>query len=327
MNSMILHIKIRVLCYFLILTFIISSLALGQDNELEIFKEIKELRTLNGHYFTPSNTIKYPFILTHVRMSLGLGEISDIKYPLVEVGDEQYFFLQGEILAALLSFEYQHAVKEWLALYVRLGLIGRIGSDFGSLLVQGVNYSATFDIGWMIQTYRGDDFALSTSVGVTNGNYSIINLNNFIDDIINKVPNASLTKSNNSLYGLLGIKAAYGFSKFFGLNFLADLGYGETIQRELENKWFTTIGINADMNFVGIIKTPLALSIGYLFSNYPKNNDEVIFNRNIILTQISYIGRTNFILSLDLSASRELAGTHEETFWLKTAQFSMRYLF
>jgi hypothetical protein len=278
MNSNNLHNITRVLGYVLTITFMFSSGVLGQDNELEIFKEIKETRTLGEHYFTPNNTIKQPFILTHVRMSLGIGGINEIRYPLIKVGDEQYFYVQGDIFAALLSFEYQHAVKEWLAVYVRFGLIGRLGSDFGTLLVQGINYASTFDIGWMIQIYRNDNFALSTSVGVTNGNYSIINLQNFIDDIIHHVPNASLITSNNSLYGLLGIKAAYGFTKFMGLNMLADLGYGETIQRELENKWFTTLAFNADMNFVDIIKTPLSLSVGYLFSTYPKNNNDVLFN-------------------------------------------------
>ena len=260
-------------------------------------------------------------------MSLGIGQINDIRFPLVEIGDEQYFYLQGDIFAALLAFEYQHAVKEWLAVYTRFGLIGRLGSDIGTLLVQGVNYATTFDIGWMIQIYRNNKFALSTSVGVTNGNYSIINLQNFVDDIIHGLPNASLITSNNSLFGLLGIKAAYGFTKFLGLNIVADLGYGETIQRELENKWFTTLGFNTDMNFDGILKTPLSLSLGYLFSTYPKNNNDVLFNSNVFLVQLSYIGRTNFILSLNLAASRELAGTYEKTLWLNTAQFSMRYLF
>jgi len=327
MNTNISHIVIRLFGFFLTIFLIFSSALLAQDDELEIFEEIKTTRTLGGHYFTPSNIIKQPFILTHVRMSLGIGGISEIRYPLIVVGDEPYLYLQGDILSALLSFEYQHAVKEWLAVYVRFGLIGRLGSDYGTLLIEGVNYATTFDIGWMIQTYRNEKFVLSTTVGVTDGNYSLINLQNFIDDVIHHVPNASIITSNNSLYALLGIKAAYGLTKFLGFNILVDLGYGETIQRALENKWFTNFGINADMNFSGMIETPLSLAAGYLFSTYPKNNDDVLFNSNVFFAQLSYIGRTNFILSLDLSTSKEIAGTNMKTLWLNTAQFSMRYLF
>jgi hypothetical protein len=126
----------------------------GQENEVEIFKEIKEIRILGGHYFTPSNSIKPPFILTHVRMSLGIGGINDLKYPLLDLGDKEFLYLQGDVFAALLSFEYQHAIKDWLAVYVRFGLIGRLGSDFGTLLRQGVNYATTFKIGWMYKYYE-----------------------------------------------------------------------------------------------------------------------------------------------------------------------------
>jgi len=260
-------------------------------------------------------------------MSLGVGGISDIRYPLFEVGGQQFVYLQGDIFAALLAFEYQHAVKDWLAIYLKFGLIGRLGSDIGTLLQQGVNYATTFDIGWMIKIYRKKKFALSATFGLTNGNYSLISLQNFVNDIISSMPNSSLIKSNNSLYGTVGVKAAYGFNDFIGVHIVTDIGYGETIQRQLENKIFTTLGFNADLNFSNMIKTPIALSLGYFFSNYPQSNNDLFFNHNEFLFQLNYIGRTNFILSLDLTASKEFAGKNVDTLWLRTAMFSMRYLF
>ena len=204
----------------------------------------------------------------------------------------------------------------------------RLELDFWwELIRQGVNYATTFNVGWLIEVLREEKFALSANFAVTNGNYSYINLYNFVGDIIDDVPNSSLISSNNSLYGLSGIKAAYGFTHFIGLNIIADLGYGETIQRELENTWFTILGINADMNFSEIIKTPLSLSLGYVYSTYPKNNNDVIYNNNIFFAQLNYIGRTNFVLSLDVSFSKEKAGSKNTTIWLNTAMFSMRYLF
>jgi len=318
---------IRILSYFIFFTFIHSALVFSQENEYKIFKEIKEARTLGGHYFTPSNSIKLPFILTHVRTSLGIGGINDLRYPLINLGEKEFVYLQGDISTALLSIEYQHAVKDWLAVYIRSGLIGRLGSDFGTLIKQGVNYATSFDIGWMIHVYRNDKYALSTNFGVTNGNYSFISLQNFIQDVINEVPNSSIIMTNNSLYGLAGVKAAHGFNQFIGLNIVADLGYGEAIHRELENTWFTILGLNADLNFTDLINTPLSVSLGYLYSSYPKTNDDIIFNNNVILSQLNYIGQINFILSLDISFSRELVGNDENIVWLNSSMFSMRYLF
>jgi len=320
-------VKIHKLLIVLVMTFLFSISVHGQEDEIEIFNEIKERRTLGEHYFTLNNTLKDPFILTHARMSLGIGGISEIRFPLVEIGEQKYIYLQGSIFAAILSFEYQHAVKDWLAMYLRFGLLGRLGSDFGTLVVQGINYTTAFDIGWMIRIYRKDKFALSTSIGVSNGDYSLISLQNFVDDIISGVPNARLVTRNNVLFGLLGFKAAYGFTKFIGLSGIVDIGYGETIQRELQNTFFNVVGINADMDFRDVIKTPLSFSIGYLHTTYPQNNNEVIFDGNVLFAQINYIGRTNFILSLDLSVSKELAGGDNETLWLSATEFSMRYLF
>jgi hypothetical protein len=306
---------------------LITASSFSQGSEMEIYQEIRELRTLGGHYFTPNNTLKSPFIFTHVKMSLGIGGINNIRYPLLEVGDEQFLFIQGNIFAALLAFEYQHAVKDWLAVYLNFGLIGRLGSDFGTLVQQGITYSTNYDIGWLLKLYRKKKFALSTSFGVSNGDYSFISLQNFVDDILSGIPNFSLIRKNNVLFGKVGLNAAYGFNSLIGVNAIVDLGYGETIQRELDNKFFTNIGFNVDLNLSYKIKTPISLSLGYLYSTYPHNNDEVLFNSNVILAQINYIGRTNFVLSLDLTTSREEAGKNNETLWLNTTMFTMRYLF
>jgi len=144
---------------------------------------------------------------------------------------------------------------------------------------------------------------------------------------VDDVPKASIFTKNNSLYGFAGIRAAYGFTRFIGVNLTTDLGYGETIQRELDNKWFTILGINADLNFTELIDTPVSLAFGYIYNSYPQNNNMQIFNSNLMNMQLSYIGRTNFVMSLDLSLSRELAGVDRHDIWLQTTMFSMRYLF
>jgi hypothetical protein len=317
----------RYYLHILIFVFFSSGVLIGQESELEIFQEIKETRTLGEHYFTPSNTLRSPFILTQVRMSLGIGGINDLRYPLIDVGDKEFFYLQGDVFAALLLFEYQHAVKDWLAVYIKLGLIGRLGSKFGSLLKQGINYQTTLNIGWMLNIYRNEKMALSGNFSLTNGNYSFISLQKFVNDVINDVSNAAIISSNNSLFGSTGLNAAYGVNQLLGFNITVDLGYGETIQRQLENKWFTILGWNADLNFTQLINAPVSLSLGYLYSSYPQNNNDNVFDNNIIFTQLNYIGRTNFVLSLDIMFSRELISADVNTAWLQSEMFSMRYLF
>ena len=318
--------KILIGLIFTITLFCVSN-NFAQEEDPDQINSIYKERILGGHYFTLNSRIKSPFILTNVRNSLGIGGMTDIKYPLVEVGGTEYVNLQGDIFVALLDFEYQHAVKAWLAVWIHLGLAGRLGNSVGTLVKQGIDYATIFDIGWMIKIYRNDRFALSTSIQVKNGNYSFINLEQFIGDLINNVPGASLTRSNNLVYGLAGLKAAYGINDFLGFNAMVNLGYGEAVQRELDNKWFTILGINADMNFTNVISAPVSLTLGYLHNFYSSENDDVSILTNLFLAQISYIGRPDFILSLDLSYSKELTDAEDNDIWMTTAMLTMRYLF
>ncbi len=158
-------------------------------------------------------------------------------------------------------------------------------------------------------------------------NYSFINLQQFIQDVVDGVSNPSLIRSNNSVYGQAGVKAAYGINEFIGINAIFDLAYGETIQRDLDNEFFTNSGLNVDLNFYKMINTPISLSLGFLHSTYPRSNDGDVFNTNVFIAQVNYIGRTDFILSLDLFFSRELSDSVNDVIWLNSAMFSMKYLF
>ena len=318
--------QIRILVFYLFLLLLSGNIIAQEEDVLQKY-EIKEQRLLGGHYFTPTNEIRMPFILTHVRTSLGVGGMSDLKYPSIEIGEEEYFYMQGDVFVAILNFEYQHAVKHWLAVFARFGISGRLGSSLATLTKQGINYATTFDVGWLIKVYRNDKFVLSTSFEVTNGNYSIINLQQFINDVVDGVDDPSLTRSNNSVFGLAGVKAAYGFNEFIGLNAVLDLGYGETITRTLDNEFFTVSALNVDMNFYKLINTPLSLSLGYLHSTYPKSNNSDVFSTNVLIAQINYIGRTDFVLSLDMLYSRELSDSINPVVCVTAAMFSMRYLF
>lgn len=318
--------QIRLIIILTVLLFSADNFLAQEDDVLQKYS-IKKERILGEHYFTPTNEIRMPFILTHVRTSLGVGGVSNIKYPLIEIGENEYFYMQGDVFVAILNFEYQHAIKHWLAVFTRFGLTGRLGNSLATLTKQGINYATTFDIGWMLRVYRNDKFALSASVEVTNGNYSFIDLQKFVKDIMDGMEDASLTRSNNSVYGLAGIKAAYGINEFIGLNAVLDIGYGETIQRELNNEFFTFSALNVDLNFYKIINTPLSLSLGYLHSTYPRTNNSESFSSNVFITQLNYIGTTDFVLSLDLFFSRELSNSINPVVWVSSAMFSMRFMF
>ena len=304
-----------------------NSVLLSQTEELTNNYNIAKDRTVGEHFFTPHDLIKSPYIITHLGTSLGLGQIRSINTLFFVVGENQYKYSQGEVLAAFLSLEYQHAVKEWLAVSMQFNLVGRLGSKLNTLLAYGINYATSFNIGWTIKAIRGKRFYLSTAFELNNGNYSTISVRQLVEDVINKTSEPTLFSSNNILNGTVGLRAAYGFTHFIGLEALANLGYGETVQKSLDNTWFYILGLNVDMNFTKIFQVPMSISVGYLHSSYPKGNNDIIYQNNIGVAQISYIGRSDIVLSLDLQSSREIYTGDGSTIWLNSLAFTMRYLF
>lgn len=320
-------ISLKILAVIGFLIIVPFTVLLPQTEELDENYHIEKNRTVGGHFFTPHNLIRSPYIITYLRTSLGLGQITSIKTPFFMIGSNQYKFSQGEVLAAILSLEYQHAVKDWLAVSIQFNLVGRLGNKLNTLLAYGVNYATSFNIGWIIKAVRTERFYLAPTFQLNNGNYSIISINQLVEDIINQTQGPSLFSSNNILNGTVGLRAAYGFTSFIGIEALSNLGYGETIQKNLDNTWFYVLGLNVDMNFTKIFQVPVSISIGYLHSSYPKGNNDILYENNIGVAQISYIGRSDIVLSLDLQSSREIYTTDGSSIWLNSLTFTMRYLF
>ena len=315
---------------FIVISFLLiipCSVLFSQTEELTSSDEIERDRTLGDHFFTPHNLVKSPYILTYLRTSIGIGEISNIKTPFFIIGENQYKFSQGDVFTALLAFEYQHAVKEWLAVYIQFNLVGKLGSSINTALLHGVNYATAFNIGWIVKAIRSERFYLSPTLELNRGNYSSISIRQFVNDILNESPRPTLLSSNNVLNGILGLRAAYGLTHFIGLEGLANLGYGETVQKSLDNTWFYVLGLNVDMNFTKIFQVPMSISVGYMHSSYPKGNNDIIFENNVGVVQFSYIGRRDIVLSLDIQSSREIYAYDGSTLWLNSLAFTMRYLF
>jgi len=177
----------------------------------------------------------------------------------------------------------------------------------------------------LIKILRYDDFALSSNIKVTNGLYSIISIENFADDINSGNEDASLIVDYYSTSAYATLNAAYGFSKLLGLNGDLGMGYGETIQKYQSNEFYMSAGIELDMNFTEYINAPISVILGYRFNSFPENSTMLHFNRNVLFGQICYIGRPDFIISLDFKLSKEDSG--DSVIWPNTMEFSMRYLF
>ena len=130
----------KALLVFLIaigLAVLFTSPAFAQDSSAEdqrTVQVVERMPKLGNHNFLPNTFIRGPFINTYIRNTLGIGKAVDLDIPLLNVDGEEVIGLKGDLLFAALEFEYQHAVKDWLAVALEFEVIARLGTGVGSLL-------------------------------------------------------------------------------------------------------------------------------------------------------------------------------------------------
>ena len=87
------------------------------------------------------------------------------------------------------------------------------------------------------------------------------------------------------------------------------------------------VGIEVDMNLTQLTNVPISVILGYRYSSFPGNRSMLYFDHNIFFGQFSYIGREDFIISLNFTLSRETSDIDENITWPNALELYMRYIF
>jgi len=257
---------------------------------------------LNGHRFTTNTLTGDPFINTYIRNSLGIGNSLDLFVPVIEIGDppEQVLGLKGDLLKAILEFEYQQAVKDWVAFRVQVRVTGRLGTGTQSLLATGVTANTGFEFGWMFRLAQGEKTALSGTLNLWNNSITIVDFLGFVDGVVNP-PTPPLTSTVPSTRGGGGLRYAWAASDLVGFLFKGETGIGESVDRSNSDEWFLNFAAAADFDLKTRTTVPLGLALGYKFDTFPEVGEELANAKHDLVFRISYTRTTDFLLSLDFS--------------------------
>ncbi len=295
----------------------------GQQAEIQSVK----LPRLGGHTFVVHDLVGDPFIKTYVRTSVGIGQVTDFEVPLGIVDNDTILGFKGDLVLAILEFEYQQAVKDWIAARGSVRLAGRLGTGVQSLLASGVTATTEFELGWLFKLFQSERIMLSGSLSINNGDVVAINVLQFVEQVIDG-ERAVLVQTTPSLHGGGGFRFAYGVNDLFGFYVLADVGYGESVDRQAASGWFYDAGGIASLNIAGRTSVPLGLGIGFRIVSVPVTSD---LDNDVteFLLRMAYTGTDDFSISLDLNYGDVPVigldpgpGTA-----LATARLNMRYYF
>jgi hypothetical protein len=195
-------------------------------------------------------------------------------------------------------FSYQQRIRDWLAAYIQIGLAARLGTEFQSILAQGINTVTDFEIGWHFKLLERDKYAFSATAELQNNTGNFINILGYVKDIINEHPNPQIMENIPVLTVGSSLRFAYGFNDLIGMSATTDFSYGETYIRG-KNGLALTAGAGVDFDFYPRYSVPLGLIINYSITSQP----EFVYvdgkYAHIWKTKIAYTKASDFSLGLE----------------------------
>ena len=284
---------------------------------------------LGGHQFMPNNYIKDPFIKTYIRNTLGFGQALDVEIPLIIIDGQELLALQGDVLFLTLDFEYHHRVKDWLGVWGRFLVLGRLGSGTEALLAQGVTAFTGFDLGWLFKLHQTKSTQLSGSLSLSNSQSTIVNFLDFIDGIIDGdfSPNNQLVKNVPSLRINSGLRYAWAVNDFFGTYLLGELAYGQSAVERNAGKFFYRFGGVLDFDLSTRTVLPFGVALGAVYNSLPRTGDQTNKNSQSVFLRIGYNTQPDFVIALETSMEFIPQVSTDKTLKAGLTTINMRYYF
>ncbi len=131
----------------------------ASETDQEIVQN-RRLPVLKGHRFIPTSTVPDPFVTIYLRSNTGFGFLLDARFPVITEADT-VGVVEGDIAFALLGFEYQQAIVDFLAVRIGFGGAVRTGTNGGTLLAEGLSARYSFEIGVTGRVFRTESLLLS----------------------------------------------------------------------------------------------------------------------------------------------------------------------
>jgi hypothetical protein len=312
------------LCLGCIVGPLVGTASAQTGDTVPVVKDLKRPK-LGPHRFIPNPVTEDPFPRTFVRNSLGIGTALDLPLtPDIVVGTDTIPALTGDLIFALLDFQYSQRIKEWMGFWATVKVRGRLGDNLGALVAEGVTLSTAFDIGWMFKFLETDRIAISATAQVTKGSFTGMNLFSFIEGVIDSQP-VPLVQKVPTLWVGPGLRFAWAANTWLGVTANGRLMYGEGADRTKASSAFWTLSAGASLDFASLINVPVGLVLAAQMAADDPNGESNNTSRSGLL-RIAYTGRDDFVVALDISSLHTtlFSGT---TVDIGATKISMRYYF
>lgn len=280
---------------------------------------------MQGHRFVPAPLVPSPFINTYLRNTLGMASAKDVSTPPIIIDGNEIPGLVGNLNAVILAFEYQLALKRWLAVRGQVGLAGKFGTGVQTLLAEGIGTSVEFEFGWVFSLHRGERTRLSGAMSISNRSVNIFSVFNLVSDIVEGT-NYGLSQTTPVLSGEVGLRFAWALSELIGLTSHLSAGNGDTLDRSSASTGIYRAGLALSFD-LDRYSVPMGVVLGGSFTDFNGNDVGDTGEGWETGVRVSYIGRESFLISLDFNWADLPTTGLVEAFSANWVALSLRYYF
>jgi hypothetical protein len=282
---------------------------------------------LAGHTFLSTELVPDAFVRTYVRSSLGYAQAASLNYPVLEIRGDTIPALEGTLAYALLGFEYQYAVRNWIAVRVGLGMRTRLGTEVSSLVTEGVTVNSSFEFGWLARVHETPRTMLCGSLAVMKQTLTIIDMKQFVEDVIDDVPEPKLMDDVPTVRTAGALRFAWAASRPLGVTLLAETSYGESPVRDEGDSWEYGLGASVDFDAGAAFGVPVGVALASRLTSLPVITTSDNGTGSDTTLRIAYNGKRDFIIALDIMGVLNRENAAATPVWASGAAVSMRYYF
>lgn len=312
--------------------------AAGADQEIV---QKRRLPVLRGHRFIPTSTVPDPFITTYLRSNTGFGLLLDAKIPVLTEADT-VAVLQGDIAFAVLGFEYQQTIVDFLALRIGFGGAVRTGTNGETLIAEGLNATYAFGVGLTGRVLRTENFLLSAALDFASN--KIIGVDPFgfarrvieecgglpedeiADCVLSTDEQLLQSGRSNALTG--GARGAWSPVRWFGLRGRVELGAGDAFDPEADlGTTILNLGAVADIDLREITPVPIGFLLGYDAELFGSRGSDVAESATRFNLGLFYTGRKEFSVGVESLWGRVNLTQSEKGVDSVTFNLRLRYFF
>ena len=267
------------------------------------------------------------FVRSYVRNSLGYAQAAHVDYPPVVIHDDTLRTLDGNLVYALLGFEFQHELRDWIAVRVVVNARSRLGTEVASLVTEGVNLTSGFEFGWLARLHQTPRTMMCGSLAVANQNVTIIDPRQFAEDVANGVQNAHLVDEVPTVRAAGNLRYAWAISRPLGLTLLAEGSYGESPRRRGSDTWGYGLGASVDFDAGAAWKVPVGVALAFRRTSLPVLTVADKGGTSETVVRLAYNGWPDFLIAVDILGVLDRDNARTKAVWADGAAIAMRYYF